>query len=126
MFSLIASVLFRPSAAVGMSVKAVKASVANVGFDPRKVVGMNLCCTRACACACACVCLCVCMCLCMCNVLVHVHVNVWPLVSICHRVFIQLASDFKVSGLQLRRYMRSEGDRVGQGTSDSHGSCFLC
>ena len=57
---------------------------------------------------------------------VLVHVNVWPLVSIYHRVFIQLAFDFKVSGLQLRRYMRSEGDRVGQGTSDSHGSCFLC
>ena len=105
MFSLIASVLFRPSATVDMSVKAVKASVANVGFDPRKVVGTKSCCARACFCACAATCF-----------------NV----SICNRVFIHLASDFKITGLQLRRYMRSEGDRVGQGTSDSHGSRFLC
>ena len=45
MFSLIASVLFRPSAAVSKSVNAVKASVTD--FDPRKVVGMIFSCARA-------------------------------------------------------------------------------
>ncbi len=45
MFSLIASVLFRPSAAVSKSVNAVKASVTD--FDPRKIVGMIFSCARA-------------------------------------------------------------------------------
>jgi hypothetical protein len=52
MFSLIASVLFRPSAAVSTSVNAVKASVTD--FDPRKVVGVIFCCARA-FCVCDCV-----------------------------------------------------------------------
>lgn len=104
MFSLIASVLFRPSAAVSKSVNAVKASVTD--FDPRKVVGMIF--------SCACV-----------RMRACVPVRVQPLVSIFVCLLIQLVSDFKVSGLQLRRQMRPERDRAGLGTSDSHGSFFF-
>jgi hypothetical protein len=64
MFSLIASVLFRPSAAVSKSVNAVKASVTD--FDPRKVVGMIFSCARRFACVRAYLCVCSHTCLSIC------------------------------------------------------------